>query len=214
MRYTMPFFHDANEEFRDLNHYEKNVIYLTVFGGFFACFDFTVYFYFNDIINQAFFPDNMSESLKSVCFLLLILFSLSLYYSIQGKFSKKPWLLRFAVCMLPAPWLAAELGWVVAEYGRQPWTIYGVLPTHLSTSTISIESIYGSLAGFVGFYTLLLVIEMYLMIKYIRLGAGSLGTGKYFGEQYYRADNQLELIKDVKLNSETQVKKVVVNHGH
>lgn len=69
----MPFFHDANEEFRDLNHYEKNVIYLTVFGGFFACFDFTVYFYFNDIINQAFFPDNMSESLKSVCFLLLIL---------------------------------------------------------------------------------------------------------------------------------------------
>jgi len=31
--------------------------------------------------------------------------------------------------MIPAPWLACELGWFVAEYGRQPWTIYGVLPT-------------------------------------------------------------------------------------
>lgn len=128
-------------------------------------------------------------------FLMLILFSLSLYYSIQGKFTKKPWLLKFAVVMLPAPWLAAELGWVVAEYGRQPWTIYGVLPTHLSTSTVSVESIYGSLAGFVGFYTILLVVEMYLMVKYIRLGAGSLGTGKYFGEKYYNPDNQLELVK-------------------
>jgi cytochrome d ubiquinol oxidase subunit I len=29
------------------------------------------------------------------------------------------------------PWLACELGWFVAEYGRQPWTIYGVLPTHM-----------------------------------------------------------------------------------
>lgn len=148
-------------------------------------------------------------------FLMLILFSLSLYYSIQGKFTQKPWLLRFAVCMLPAPWLAAELGWVVAEYGRQPWTIYGVLPTHLSTSTVSIESIYGSLMGFVGFYTFLLVIEMYLMVKYIRLGAGSLGTGKYFGEKYYHADNQLELIKDVTSSisdKNATEKKAEVNH--
>jgi hypothetical protein len=38
-----------------------------------------------------------------------------------------------------APWLACELGWFVAEYGRQPWTIYGVLPTHLSVSSLSVE---------------------------------------------------------------------------
>ena len=43
----MPFFHDANEEIRDLNRYEKNVVYLTIFGAFFASFDFTIYFYFN-----------------------------------------------------------------------------------------------------------------------------------------------------------------------
>jgi cytochrome d ubiquinol oxidase subunit I len=77
------------------------------------------------------------------------------------------------------PWIACELGWFVAEYGRQPWTIYGVLPTHLSVSTLSVESLYGSLAGFVGFYTVLLIVEMYLMVKFARQGPGSLGTGRY-----------------------------------
>ena len=62
----MPFFHDANEEIRDLNRYEKNVVYLTIFGAFFASFDFTIYFYFNDstrvnnqkIYNLSFSPKN------------------------------------------------------------------------------------------------------------------------------------------------------------
>jgi len=84
--------------------------------------------------------------------------------------------------MLPAPWIACELGWFVAEYGRQPWTIYGVLPTHLSVSTLSVNSLYGSLAGFIGFYTVLLVVEMYLMVKFARMGPGSLGTGRYSNE--------------------------------
>ena len=89
--------------------------------------------------------------------------------------------------MLPIPWLSCELGWFVAEYGRQPWTIYGVLPTHLSVSTLSVESLYGSLAGFVGFYTVLLVVEMYLMVKFARLGPGSLGTGRYLDEPVHAA---------------------------
>lgn len=122
-------------------------------------------------------------------FLMLMLFSISLYHSIKGSFPEKKWLLKFAVIMLPAPWLAAEFGWFVAEYGRQPWTIYGVLPTHLSTSTVSVESIYGSLAGFVGFYTLLLIIEMYLMVKYVKLGPASLGTGRYDGEKSVEANH-------------------------
>jgi len=54
-----------------------------------------------------------------------------------------------------------------------------VLPTHLSVSTLSVGSLYGSLAGFVGFYTLLLVVEMYLMVRFSRQGPGSLGTGRY-----------------------------------
>ena len=115
-------------------------------------------------------------------FVMLALFIAATWFSLKGNFADKTWLLRWAVWFLPAPWIAAELGWFVAEYGRQPWTIYGVLPTHLSVSTLSVESLYGSLAGFIGFYTLLLVVEMYLMIRFARQGPGSLGTGRYDNE--------------------------------
>ncbi|MFT7724627.1 MAG: cytochrome ubiquinol oxidase subunit I [Roseateles sp.] len=111
--------------------------------------------------------------------LMLALFALSFWHTLKGDFARRRGLLTWALWMLPAPWLACELGWFVAEYGRQPWTIYGVLPTHLSVSTLSAESLYGSLAGFVGFYTVLLVIEVYLMQKFARQGPGSLGTGRY-----------------------------------
>lgn len=112
-------------------------------------------------------------------FAMLALFGLSFWAALTSAFTEKRWLLKWALWMLPAPWISCELGWFVAEYGRQPWTIYGVLPTHLSVSTLSIASLYGSLAGFVGFYTVLLVVEVYLMVKFARQGPGSLGTGRY-----------------------------------
>jgi cytochrome d ubiquinol oxidase subunit I len=115
-------------------------------------------------------------------FAMLALFALTFWTSLKGTFMKRPWLLRTALWMLPVPWIACEVGWFVAEYGRQPWTIYGVLPTHMSVSTLTVESLYGSLIGFVGFYTVLLVVEMYLMVKFARMGPGSLGTGRYDNE--------------------------------
>jgi cytochrome d ubiquinol oxidase subunit I len=117
-----------------------------------------------------------------LAFLLLALFATAFWSTVKVAFETRPWLLKWALWMLPVPWIACELGWFVAEYGRQPWTIYGVLPTHLSVSTLSTASVAGSLAGFVGFYTLLLVAELYLMIKYARLGPASLGTGRYASE--------------------------------
>jgi cytochrome d ubiquinol oxidase subunit I len=115
-------------------------------------------------------------------FAMLALFTLSFWSTLKTSCARKPWLLKWALWMLPAPWISCELGWFVAEYGRQPWTIYGVLPTHLSVSTLSVNSLYGSLAGFIGFYTVLLIVEMYLMTKFARQGPGSLGTGRYQNE--------------------------------
>jgi cytochrome bd ubiquinol oxidase subunit I len=120
-------------------------------------------------------------------FAMLLLFGLAFWSTLRTNCKAKPWLLRWALWMLPAPWIACELGWFVAEYGRQPWTIYGVLPTHLSVSTLSEASLYGSLAGFIGFYTVLLVVEMYLMVKFARQGPGSLGTGRYSHEPAHAA---------------------------
>ncbi|WP_028500205.1 cytochrome ubiquinol oxidase subunit I [Microvirgula aerodenitrificans] len=115
-------------------------------------------------------------------FWMLALFSAALWYSVKGCFAERRWLLKAALWSLPMPWFACEVGWLVAEYGRQPWTIYGVLPTRLSVSTLSVGSLYGSLAGFIGFYTVLLVIEVFLMQRFARQGPGSLGTGRYANE--------------------------------
>jgi cytochrome d ubiquinol oxidase subunit I len=115
-------------------------------------------------------------------FAMLALFGLAFWSTLKTARMQNPWLLKWALWMWPVPWISCELGWFVAEYGRQPWTIYGVLPTHLSVSTLSVNSLYGSLAGFIGFYTVLLVAEIYLMVKFARLGPGSLGTGRYRSE--------------------------------
>jgi cytochrome d ubiquinol oxidase subunit I len=77
------------------------------------------------------------------------------------------WVLAFA---LPLPWIAAESGWVVAEVGRQPWVVEGVLPTFLAVSGISTSNVLVTLFGFIGFYTALLLVDIFLMIKAIRLG--------------------------------------------
>jgi cytochrome d ubiquinol oxidase subunit I len=74
------------------------------------------------------------------------------------------------VWSLPLPWFAAELGWVVAEYGRQPWAIDGVLPTFLAASSVSAAQILFSLAGFILFYSALLIVDLVLMGRYIYMG--------------------------------------------
>ena len=80
------------------------------------------------------------------------------------------WFLRAAFFTLPLPWLAAELGWIVAEYGRQPWVIEGVLPTALGVSSTDAGNVLFSLLVFVAFYSALLAADLYLLAKYIRLG--------------------------------------------
>jgi cytochrome d ubiquinol oxidase subunit I len=113
---------------------------------------------------------------------LLTLFVLAFYYCAQRTVADRNWLLKFALWSMPLPWIASEIGWIVAEYGRQPWTISGILPTYLSASNLSVGHLYFSLAGFIGFYTLLLIIEVWLMLKYVKLGPSCLGSGRYHRE--------------------------------
>jgi cytochrome d ubiquinol oxidase subunit I len=83
--------------------------------------------------------------------------------------------LKVALWSLPLPWVAAELGWIVAEYGRQPWAIEGVLPTALGASSLTAGQIWISLGGFVLFYTALAFVDGYLMLKFARKGPDGLG---------------------------------------
>ncbi|MEJ2257137.1 MAG: cytochrome ubiquinol oxidase subunit I [Woeseiaceae bacterium] len=112
-------------------------------------------------------------------FTMLFIFAMSVYYVAKRVEFRKTWLLKMALFGIPLPWLASELGWFVAEYGRQPWSIGEVLPVHMSTSVLSAGDLMFSLFGFIGFYTLLLVVELYLMFRFARLGPSSLHTGRY-----------------------------------
>ncbi|MGQ9367604.1 cytochrome ubiquinol oxidase subunit I [Azospirillum sp. A39] len=115
-------------------------------------------------------------------FMMLFLIGAAFWFSLRRTIEHQRWLLRALVLASPLPWIACELGWFVAEFGRQPWAIGEVLPTFLATSTLTTGDLIFSLTGFVGFYTFLLVIELYLMVRFARKGPASLGTGRYHGE--------------------------------
>jgi cytochrome d ubiquinol oxidase subunit I len=105
----------------------------------------------------------------------ILLFAVAIYLSTRHRFEQTHWFLRLAVVSLPLPWIAAELGWIVAEYGRQPWAIDGVLPTFLGVSTRAAGNVIASLTGFVVFYSALAVVEVFLMVRMIRRGPDGLG---------------------------------------
>lgn len=109
----------------------------------------------------------------------IILFATAFYQmNVKHNFDKR-FLLKVCLLSLPLPWIAAELGWVVAEYGRQPWVIEGILPTALGVSPVSFAQVLSSLLGFVVLYTLLLVVDLFLMIKFIKIGPENLLNNKH-----------------------------------
>jgi len=79
--------------------------------------------------------------------------------------------LGIMVAALPLPYITVQLGWLVAELGRQPWSVYGVLKTADSVSqSVSLLQVGGSLVGFTLLYGLLGAIDIYLLVKYAKKG--------------------------------------------
>ena len=114
---------------------------------------------------------------------MLFIFAAGFWLNATKRLEQNRWLLWLAVLAIPAPWLACEFGWFVAEFGRQPWAIGEVLPTFLATSSLTSADLIFSLTGFGIFYTALLAIEVYLMQKFVRWGPSSLGLGRYHFER-------------------------------
>jgi len=106
-------------------------------------------------------------------FFFIALFGIGFVLATRRRLAQSRRFLTVALWTLPLPWCAAELGWFVAEHGRQPWAIEGVLPTFLAVSPIPASSVALSLTGFVVFYTVLAVIDVFLLKKYVKLGPGS-----------------------------------------
>lgn len=78
--------------------------------------------------------------------------------------------LKLVLYSVLLPYLAINLGWMVAEVGRQPWVVYGLMKTTDAVSPISLGQIGFSLVSLVVFYTVLLIADVYLIIKYAKKG--------------------------------------------
>jgi cytochrome d ubiquinol oxidase subunit I len=115
-------------------------------------------------------------------FVLLAVFVISLWYTMREAMAPR-WLFQLALWAMPLPWLASELGWFVAEFGRQPWIIDGVLPTFLATSELGISDLVLTIVGFTAVYGVLAVIEVRLMLQAIKKGPDAvIGEAGPFGD--------------------------------
>nr|WP_295466469.1 cytochrome ubiquinol oxidase subunit I [Mesorhizobium sp.] len=103
-------------------------------------------------------------------FFFILLMATFSYLSARHRLDRYPWLLRVAVLAIPLPWIAAECGWIVAEVGRQPWIIEGVLPTAAAVSSLGAATVLITIIGFALIYTVLFIVEMSLMLAAIRKG--------------------------------------------
>jgi len=102
-------------------------------------------------------------------FFFIAFFLVAFYFSTRRRFDAR-WFLRAAVFIIPLPWIAAEFGWILAEVGRQPWAIEGVLPTFLGASSLTVPQLWTTIIGFTLLYGTLAVIEVRLMLAAIRKG--------------------------------------------
>jgi len=103
-------------------------------------------------------------------FYFLLLFGLVLFYMNGNNIQKTKWLLWICVWSIPLGYVAGELGWVVAEVGRQPWAIQDVLPLNAAISHISTDSVMITFFLFLILFSALLLAEIKIMLKQIQKG--------------------------------------------
>ena len=101
---------------------------------------------------------------------LLFLMILVLWAERKGKMSKWTWLQWVALCSIPLVYLAGQAGWIVAEVGRQPWVIEGLLPTKAAVSSVSVGAVQTTFFLFVAIFTLFLAIEIRILLKAFQKG--------------------------------------------
>ncbi len=123
-----------------------------------------------DIIPNVFVTFWSFRAMMFLGFYFVALFAFSAYFSLTNQLEKHPMLLKLAVWSIPLPILACEFGWITAEAGRQPWTVFGWLPTFQSASTHPVGYMVFSLIGFALLYSTFIAAELFLMFKFARLG--------------------------------------------
>ncbi|MPL74477.1 Cytochrome bd-II ubiquinol oxidase subunit 1 [bioreactor metagenome] len=91
----------------------------------------------------------------------------------KGIIGKHKWYHWLALASIPLVYICSQAGWVVAEVGRQPWTIQDLLPVNAAVSGVSTGSVKTTLIMFFVLFTILLIAEIGIMIKVIKKGPGA-----------------------------------------
>lgn len=102
--------------------------------------------------------------------LLLVLMIAVLWAERKAKLTNMRWLLWAALCSIPLVYIAGQAGWIVAEVGRQPWVIEGLLPVKAAVSSVSVAAVQTTFWLFVAIFTLFLAIEIRILLKAIKQG--------------------------------------------
>jgi cytochrome d ubiquinol oxidase subunit I len=103
-------------------------------------------------------------------FYFILVFVLALIFLYRGTLYKNRWFLWVALCSIFLPYVAGEMGWVLAEMGRQPWIIQNLMPVSAAVSQISSGTVITTFILFAVLFTLLLIAEISIMIRQIKLG--------------------------------------------
>lgn len=103
-------------------------------------------------------------------FLLFYLVVLFLVYRRHEFFNNARWLQIIAIISVPLMWICSEAGWIVAEVGRQPWTVQDLLPTCAAVSAVPSSSVILTFWIFAAIFTILLIAEVGIMLKFIAAG--------------------------------------------
>jgi len=160
---------------------EKNFEFLTIpkLGSFFYTNSFD-----GEIVGLKDIPkeDRPNVNLVYYSFRLMValgMFFMALtwygfYLNRKGKLENSKRYLKITIWSVLLPYIAINAGWIVAEVGRQPWTVYKLMRTAESVSPISVPQIWFSLISLILFYTLLLIADVYLMLKFAKKGPAAL----------------------------------------
>jgi cytochrome bd ubiquinol oxidase subunit I len=108
-------------------------------------------------------------------FYFIVLFFLVLLFLYKGTIENKPKFLWLTILTIPLPYIAGQAGWIVAEVGRQPWVIQDYLPTAAAVSHINTSAVQVTFWLFFAVFTALLIAEISIMLKQIKLGANEEG---------------------------------------
>ena len=102
--------------------------------------------------------------------LVALVLLLSTWFGWKKKLPTMRWLLRAAIICIPLAYICGQCGWIVAEVGRQPWTIQGLLPVNVAISSLGAGAVKTTFFVFLGVFALFLIIEIRIMLQAIRKG--------------------------------------------